>query len=416
MTDMRCIACAKVYDIKEVRYACSACNSLLAIHHDPAKLQKLNRATFEARLTSRKPVDQSGVWRYREAVLDLADDQIVTHPEGATRIYWRRALADWCGVERATLKHEGENPTGSFKDRGMTVAVSQAKRLGLQTVACASTGNTSAALAAYAAQAGMKALVLIPSGKIALGKLAQALAYGATCVAVRGDFDQAMTLVQEAAQTLGVYLVNSLNPFRLEGQKTIMWEMLHERGWRAPDFVVVPGGNLGNTSAFGKALIEAKAAGWIDKLPRLVVVQAKGANPFYESWRGGFAARKKMKADTVATAIMIGDPVNYEKARVALAQTAGLVTEVSDQELMAAKAEIDRAGIGCEPASACSLAGIKKLRAEGVISAADDVVGILTGNLLKDPDAILSASGGKSRIKEIDPDMKSLDQALREGS
>src|SRR5947207_8418407 len=269
----------------------------------------MNRDIFDERRASRKPIDRSGVWRFREAVLDIDESQIISHPEGATRMYEREGIF---------FKHEGENPTGSFKDRGMTVAITQAVREGAKAVACASTGNTSASLAAYAAQAGMRAIVFVPAGKVSTGKLAQTLAYGALCLQVRGDFDAAMQLVRQACDRLGIYLVNSINPFRIEGQKTIIWELLQDLEWRAPDWIVVPAGNLGNTSAFGKALREALAAGWIDRLPRLAAIQASGANPFYLGFREDFAQRHRVAAETVASAIRIGDPVSYEKAIAAI--------------------------------------------------------------------------------------------------
>src|SRR6266545_2628545 len=316
------------------------------------------RDVFDQRRASRKPIDQSGVWRFREAVLDIAEEQIITHPEGATRMYERDGIF---------FKHEGENPTGSFKDRGMTVAITDAVRLGARAVACASTGNTSASAAAYAAQAGLRAIVFVPAGKVASGKLAQTLAYGAMCLSIRGDFDVAMRLVRETCDRLAIYLVNSINPFRIEGQKTIVWELLQDLQWEAPDWIVVPAGNLGNTSAFGKALREAHAAGWIDRLPRLAAIQASGANPFYLGFREDFTQRHRVAAETVASAIRIGDPVSYEKAVAAIRATNGVVEQVTDAELMAAKQEIDAMGIGCEPASATTLAGVRKLRASGVM-------------------------------------------------
>jgi threonine synthase len=234
----------------------------------------------------------------------------------------------------------------------------------------------------------MRALVFLPAGKVAAGKLAQALAYGATTVAVNGDFDRAMDLVKQASRDLGIYLVNSVNPFRIEGQKTIIWEMLEQFSWNPPDWIVVPGGNLGNTSAFGKALREAHAAGWITRLPRLAVVQATGANPFYQSFLRGFDQIAAVAADTVASAIRIGNPVNYAKARKVIQATSGVVTQVTDEEILAAKAAIDGAGLGCEPASACSLAGLRRLASEGVVRKTDSVVAILTGHVLKDADII----------------------------
>lgn len=406
---LSCIRCSNTYPTDTVRYECD-CGSLLELRHSAEALSRFPLDYYGARRLGTSPLDVSGVWRFRELLVDVPESKIVTHPEGSTRLYSRPSLSAYAGIDRLAFKHEGENPTGSFKDRGMTVAVSQARRLGMTAVGCASTGNTSASLAAYASQAGMRALVFIPAGKIAAGKLAQSLGYGATCLAVRGDFDQAMRLVREAADRLGIYLVNSLNPFRLEGQKTIIWEMLLDRGGKAPDWIIVPAGNLGNTSAFGKALREAVAAGWIDRMPRIAAIQAAGANPFYQSFALGFASRIKVQAETSATAIRIGDPVNYEKAKDVISATRGVVAQVTDDEIMLAKAVLDKAGIGCEPASAAALAGARLLRTQGVIKPSDDVVGILTGHMLKDPDAILKASG--SSVIEIDPTLAAVEKVL----
>ena len=389
---LRCISCGTTYPADKIRYTCD-CGNLLSVERDtfPA-----NTKLFDERRASRKTIDQSGVWRFREAVLHVDDDQIVTHPEGSTRLYERNGIF---------FKHEGENPTGSFKDRGMTVAVTQAVRLGATAIACASTGNTSASLAAYAAQAGLRALVFIPAGKVAAGKLAQTLAYGATCLAVRGDFDAAMALVRQACDRLGIYLVNSINPFRIEGQKTIVWELLQDLEWNAPDWIVVPAGNLGNTSAFGKALAEAHAAGWINRMPRIASIQASGANPFFRSFRENFAQRHRVTAETIASAIRIGDPVSYEKAVASIRDTNGIVAEVSDEDLMTAKRDIDRMGIGCEPASATTLAGVRKLKLTGRI------VCVLTGHVLKDPDAILKNVPAEQMI-EIDPTIDAVEHAV----
>jgi threonine synthase len=394
---LQCIACGHRFATTEIRYTCD-CGSLLEVKRDALP----PRALFDARRFSRAPLDQSGVWRFREAVLSAGEGEIVTHPEGATRLYERAGV--W-------FKHEGENPTGSFKDRGMTVAVTQAKRLGARAVACASTGNTSASLAAYAAQAGLRAIVFIPAGKVAGGKLAQTLAYGATALHVRGDFDDAMRLVREACDRLGIYLVNSINPFRIEGQKTIVWELLQDLEWNAPDWIVVPAGNLGNTSAFGKALREAFEAGWIETLPRLAAIQASGANPFFRSYRDAFATRHRVEAETVASAIRIGDPVSHDKAVAAIAFTRGVVEEVTDDELMAAKREIDEMGIGCEPASATTWAGVKKLRAAGVMTEGERIVCVLTGHMLKDPDAILRNVPSERNI-EIEPAIEAVERVL----
>ena len=294
----------------------------------------------------------------------------------------------------------------------MTVAMTQAVRLGARAVACASTGNTSSSLAAYAAQAALRAIVFVPAGRIAAGKLAQTLAYGALCLQVRGDFDAAMRLVLEASQRLEMYLVNSINPFRIEGQKTIVWELLQDLEWNPPDWIVVPAGNLGNTSAFGKALIEARDAGWISRMPRLAAIQASGANPFYRSFRQNFEQRHRLTPETVATAIRIGDPVSYDKAVASIRATNGVVEEVTDQELMQAKRDIDRMGIGCEPASATTLAGVRKLRASGVIHLRERIACVLTGHVLKDPDAILK-NVAPEQIVEIDPDLSEVERAIR---
>jgi threonine synthase len=393
----------------QVRYKCD-CGGLIEIIHSPQTWQKIKRAKFDERKTSRRPEDISGVWRFREAILPGVNDW-VCHPEGRTGFYKRKKLSDYAELENLYCKHEGENPTGSFKDRGMTVAITQAKALGMQTVACASTGNTSASLASYAAHAGLKAVVFLPDGKVASGKLAQALGYGATCLAIKGDFDAAMNLVQKAASEVGVYMVNSLNPFRPEGQKTIIWEALQDLNWQAPDWFVFPGGNLGNTSAFGKALREAHAAGWIDRLPRLATVQAAGANPFYNSFRNKFQSLEPVTAETIATAIRIGNPVNFSKARHAITSTNGLVIQVDDAEIIEAKKQIDMSGIGCEPASACSLAGVKQLRSSGEIKESDTVVAILTGHMLKDPDCIMQ-NYGEENLHVVDATLEAVAKYL----
>jgi threonine synthase len=347
------------------------------------------RSRFERRRRDGDPAVQgSGVWRYRELLL-TGPGPTLTHPEGNTPLYRRDAVARWVGHADLALKHEGENPTGSFKDRGMTVAVTQAVRAGASAVACASTGNTSASMAAYAAQAELPALVFVPAGKVAAGKLAQALAYGARTLLVKGDFDACLRLAREASEAFGISLLNSVNPWRIEGQKTIVLEMLQQRGWEAPDFLVVPAGNLGNTSAFGKALREALELGLVRRVPRIVSVQARGAAPFFRSFRGGFRRRYRVRAETVATAIRIGDPASHDRAVRAIRETRGLVTTVTDREILEAKAVVDAAGIGCEPASAASVAGARRLVREGVIRRGHSVVAVLTGHVLKDPGVVM---------------------------
>lgn len=333
----------------------------------------------------------SGVWRYRTLLPQIADQHIVTRREGNTPLYFPNSLADYAGLKHGAMgvKHEGHNPTGSFKDRGMTVAVSHAKSVGAKVIACASTGNTSASLASYGATAGIPTLVLIPDGKISMGKLSQTLAFGATVVQVEGDFDVALRLLRDVTEEFDVYLANSVNPFRPEGQKTIVFEILDELGWQAPDVIALPGGNLGNTAAFGKAIHEAHAVGLIDRVPKIVTVQAEGASPFYKYFESGFDHYETMIPNTIATAINIGAPASVGRARRAIQNTGGIVTMVTDDDLMEAKAVIDAAGIGCEPASATSLAGVRKLVTAGEIPADAQVVGVLTGNILKDTDNIV---------------------------
>jgi threonine synthase len=312
-------------------------------------------------------------------------DVAVSHPEGNTPLLSRQTLSEWAGVESLQFKHEGHNPTGSFKDRGMTVGVTQAKRIGARAVACASTGNTAASLASYAAHAGLPALVFIPEGQVALGKLTQTLAYGAKTLVVESDFDGCLRLAQAAADELGIYLLNSINPFRLEGQKTIVLELLQQCGWEPPDWIVLPAGNLGNTAAFGKALDEAMAWGLIARRPRIAAVQAAGAAPFAAAFDRGFDRLEAVHAETIATAIKIGAPASYGRAVRAIRNSDGCVVSVTDAQILEAKATIDAAGVGCEPASAASLAGAKLLRARGLIGPGQGVVAILTGHILKDP-------------------------------
>lgn len=351
--------------------------------------ESIDPTIYDRRRDGLDPLDRSGVWRYREFLPSLSPGAVVTRPEGNTNLYSSPALSSWTGCERLVLKHEGENPTGSFKDRGMTVATSHARAVGARVVACASTGNTSASVAAYAAMAGLPAVVFLPEGKISAAKLGQAIAYGARIVQVRGDFDAAMRLVEEASQELELYLLNSINPFRLAGQKTIVIELLHQLRWEPPDWIVLPGGNLGNTAAFGLAIAELQATGLIARRPRLAVIQAEGAAPFYRAYRSGFARFSPEPAETVASAIRIGNPVSYHRARRAIEQTEGVVEIVSDEEILEAKARVDRAGIGCEPASAASVAGVRALVRAGIIAPGQSVVALLTGHLLKDPDTVM---------------------------
>jgi threonine synthase len=383
---VRCMACGVESAADRPVTVCVVCGGLLDALvplERPVRPEDLGRDLPPA-------LRQSGVWRYRPLLPAIPETAIVTRAEGKTPLYWDDRLAAYAGLRAGGfgLKHEGHNPTASFKDRGMTVGISHAMAVGARVVACASTGNTSASLAAYAAAAGLASLVLIPEGKISGGKLAQTIAYGARVVQVEGDFDQALVLLRELTARNPVYLSNSVNPFRLEGQKTIAFELLEQVGWTAPDVVALPGGNLGNTAALGKALVEARQVGLIDRLPRLATIQAAGAGPFARYFAGGWADFAAVRAETVATAIKIGNPASTERARRAIEATNGIVTTVTDEEILDAKAAIDRVGIGCEPASAASLAGVRNLVAEGMIDPNSTVVGILTGHLLKDVEAV----------------------------
>ena len=381
----KCVSCQSQYDLKAVRFKCEECGDILDIEIDSPEV---NKEIFDRRLLSPKLPDNSGVWRFRELLPEIEEKNIISRQEGSTRLYFSEPLNKKIGLDDFYLKHEGENPTLSFKDRGMTTAISRGASMGYEKFICASTGNTSASLASYCAHADKEGVILVPEGKVSMGKLSQALALGAKVVQVKGNFDQAMKIVIEESENLGLYILNSINPFRVEGQKTIFWEILQNLSWEVPDWIILPAGNLGNTSAFGKAIREAKAAGLINKMPRIASIQAQGANPFYSSYQKDFTEFKnKENPETIATAIRIGAPVSWKKAARAIKETGGLVAQVSDEEIMNAKALVDNSGIGCEPASACSVAGAISLREQGIIKPQEKIVGILTGNLLKDPDA-----------------------------
>ncbi|HKC38362.1 MAG TPA: threonine synthase [Gemmatimonadales bacterium] len=419
-----CAACGRVFSETDPRLQCE-CGGLLEVRHNlsgAAPTGAALRALFDARRGAAHGPFLSGVWRYREIVLPTAGDDVITYPEGNTPLLRRPAVTTWASGGRTDLllKHEGHNPTGSFKDRGMTVGLTQARRVGATAVACASTGNTGAALGAYAALAGLPALAFVPKGHVALGKLMQLVAYGVRTLLVRGDFDACQELALASSDHLGVYILNSINPFRLEGQKTIVFELLQQLDWEPPDWIVVPAGNLGNTAAFGKALAEARDWGLITKLPRIAAVQAEGAAPFALSYREGFARRHRVEPQTVASAIRIGNPASYERAVRAIRETDGVVTTVTDADLLEAKAVIDAAGAGCEPASAASVAGTRRLIQEGIISAGARVVAVLTGHLLKDPESVIRyhqetepAPPGANRPIEIEPRLAEVERVLR---
>jgi threonine synthase len=412
----RCVnpTCGGTCAVEAASFACPRCGGLVDIAYDWSRLSPpRSLADFEMKWSERhNPLNFSGVWRFRE-LLPFADpERIMTIGEGQTILQKADAVAGYIGLDagRLFLQYEGMNPSGSFKDNGMTAAFTHARMIGVKRAACASTGNTSASLAVFCSVTGlMRAIIFIGSGKISYGKLAQALDHGALTVQIAGDFDDAMQRVQQVARRLGIYLVNSINPFRLEGQKTIMYRVLEALRWEAPDWIVVPGGNLGNVSAFGKAFIELSELGLLQRVPRLAVINAAGANTFYklvehlglrwnagtpdagvtEQYYGGLDAGR-IRATTIASAIEFNRPVNLPKALRALDFCGGAVREVSDQEILDAKAKVGAGGFGCEPASAASVAGARKLRQEGVIERGERVVCILTGHQLKDPTATVA--------------------------
>jgi threonine synthase len=392
---LRCISCGAAPASAAQDFRCTSCGDLLEFFFpgwisdspafDPAALKSL----WLNRRTSREALDQSGVWRFRELLpcIPNPEEHVITLCEGNTPLYHMPQCARAVGVENLHAKHQGMNPTASFKDTGMTVAASSAHQGGFRWVACASTGNTSASMAAYAGRGNMHSLVLIPDGQISWGKLSQSLDYGALTCQLRTDFDGCVRILNELVRQKPVYLLNSVNPYRIEGQKTAAIELMEQLAWEPPDHIIVPGGNLGNSSAIGKALLEMRELKLISRLPKLSIIQAHGANPFYRSVRE-FGGKKlePMTADTFATAIRIGNPASWKKALRVLQATGGEVEQVSEVEIAAAKAEIGADGIGCEPASAVTLAGLKKLRRSGFVKSGESAVLILTGHLLKDPD------------------------------
>ncbi len=396
----RCIGCGSVAQAAGQDFRCSQCGNLVEVTNPLWESSAIDSAALKAawrgRKSSNSAPDLSGVWRFRELLPAPSSEQvIVTLREGNTPLYTLLRAARTMGVQHLYAKHQGLNPTGSFKDTGMTMAATFARQAGYRWVACASTGNTSASMAAYAARGGMRSLVLVPEGKISWSKLSQALDYGALTCQLRTDFDGCLRLLQELVRSAPVYQLNSLNPFRIEGQKTLAYELLEQFEWQPPDHIIVPGGNLGNSSAIGKGLLEMRQVGLIAKLPRLSVIQAEGANALVRTLREGGKRLVSVKAETRATAIRIGSPASWEKAIKVLNATGGIVEEVSEIEIAQAKAEIGAEGIGCEPASAVTLAGLKKLLRRGFVKKDEMVVLVLTGNLLKDPDFTMEFHRGE---------------------
>ncbi|MCD1293856.1 threonine synthase [Methanocella sp. CWC-04] len=379
MYHLECIKCGAKYAPDEIIYTCKKCDGLLDVVYDYSKIE-LSKEDLKGPLS---------VWKYR-ALLPVSREPI-SLKEGGTPVYHIRRIGEEIGIKDAHVKHEGMNPTGSFKDRGMTVGVTKALELGMTSVACASTGNTSASLAVYGARAGIPVIVLLPQGKVALGKIAQALMHGAKVLSIRGNFDDALRLVREMCIENGVYLLNSINPYRLEGQKTIGFEIVDYFGWEVPDRIILPVGNAGNITAITKGLNEMKKLGLIDRVPMMTGIQAEGSAPIVKAIKSGSEnITVESKPETVATAIRIGDPVNAVKALNAIRTTGGTAETVTDEEILAAQRMLAvKEGIGVEPASAASVAGMIKLRKMGVIEKDERVVCVTTGHLLKDPETVI---------------------------
>jgi threonine synthase len=391
--------CGNEYGNREIIYTCPSCGSLLEVIVDPPSITLSKMAE--------RPL---GVWRYQEFMGIDDETDIITLEEGGTQLYRCDKLAKWAGMRKLFIKYEGANPTGSFKDRGMTMGVTKAKSLGSRAVACASTGNTSASLSAYAAKGGLTCYVILPAGHVAIGKLAQALMHGAKVISVKGNFDEALSLVMDLSTKMGIYLLNSVNPWRLEGQKTLAFEVVDQLG-HVPDIVSVPMGNCGNISAIWKGFKEFKTADLISTMPRMYGVQAEGSAPVIKMLKGGSENFVPvLNPETVATAIRIGNPVNWPKAVNAIRESKGMSDSVTDDEIVEAQRFIAYLeGIGVEPASAASVAGVKKAVASGLIDSDAEVVCVCTGHLLKDPEEVMKVCG---RPVEIPPDLKAVSELL----
>jgi threonine synthase len=376
---IKCISCGEEYNIEEIIYTCKKCGSTLEVVCRP----DVSRDIFECR--------KSTMWKYKE-FMPVDENKIVSLEEGGTPFCKCQKLGNELGIE-LYVKVEGSNPTGSFKDRGMSVGITKAVELGVDTVGCASTGNTSASLAAYAARAGKRCIVLLPSGKVALGKLAQAMFHGAEVVSIKGNFDEALETVTTLALEGQLYLLNSVNPYRLEGQKSIGFEVVDDLGWKSPDRIILPVGNAGNISAIWKGVSEFHEAGFIDDLPMMTGIQAEGAAPIANAVRKGKNSIEAVEnPETVATAIRIGAPVSAQKALRAIYDSNGVAETVTDDQILSAQKLLARTeGIGVEPASAASIAGLLKLVEMGEVDKGEQVVCIVTGHLLKDPNTAINA-------------------------
>lgn len=385
-----CIECGKSISYDNFSYHCE-CGGLFDIvqdfhNHDAEQLKRL----FNERLSERMTPYASGVWRYKELIFpELPEECIVTKYEGNTGLYTHQLIQDYIGLRQIYLKAQSENPSGSFKDNGMTVAVSHGKSLGYKKFTCTSTGNTSSSLAMYASIGNSDSYIFVPNKDISMNKVLQTIAYGAEVFSIPGTYDDGIEFLEEYSEDLGLYVCNSINPFRIEGQKSIIYEIAHYLNWNLPDWIVVPGGALSNATALGKGLQDLLKLGFINKLPRIAIIQAEGASPFHEM------INQKMKElipdvspYTRASALNIGNPPSWKKAKHALKETNGITASVSDTEILNAKAIIDRSGIGCEPASAATVAGLKKLVDQQKIDKDETALCILTGNILKDTDAL----------------------------
>jgi threonine synthase len=405
MPHQECINCGAIYSIDEIVYFCRKCGDLLEIKYDFRELA----AALKKSDWKKTPLS---VWRYRDFMPIHEASKIVTLSEGGTGLHQCQRLGAELGIRQLYVKNEGENPTGSFKDRGMTVGVTKAVELGVKSVICASTGNTSASLAAYAARAGLQCTVLIPSGKIAYGKLAQAIIYGARVIQVRGNFDQALDIVLKLSEKHGdVYLLNSINPFRVEGQKSLAYEMCEQLNQEAPDRMVVPVGNAGNISAIWKGLVEFHELGFIKTLPRMTGIQAVGAAPIAQAIKNRSSEITPVaKPETIATAIRIGAPVSWKKAMNAIRDSHGTAETVTDEEILDAQRLLALLeGLFVEPASASSIAGLKKLLENGEIDKDERVVCVTTGHGLKDPDVAVRMS---EKPLEVDAEVEAIERAL----
>jgi len=390
---------------------CNRCGGLLEFVISGLRLDATGyKALLRTRRAAGGPLWSSGVWRFAELLPQIDTRHVVTLHENVVPLYEARGGRTFAGVDRLRYLHLGMNPTGSLKDPGMTVAISAAKAEGARRAVCASTGNTAASLAAYAARAGMEAVVVVPAGAVSEAKLLQTLSYGARVIAIDGDFDSALAVVRTIDDPQ-VAVVNSINPYRIEGQKCAAFVLLESLDWEPPEWIVVPGGNLGNASAFGKGMREAFELALITRLPRLAVIQAERAAPFVRAFEDRTELRP-VNARTEASAIRIGAPASWRKALRELERTNGTACSVSDDEIAAAYSAVAREGIGAEPASCAALAGVRKLCERGTIARGESVVVVLTGHILKDPAYALQRLRAASRTIANVRDGKELLDAL----